>query len=41
MQIDSRHWSFRLAEFAERRLGWPSVIIVVAVVVLLLPLTSG
>jgi hypothetical protein len=32
---DSSHWSYRLAEFAERKLGWLAAVIVVAGLLLL------
>jgi hypothetical protein len=28
-RYDSQHWSYRLAEFAERRLGWLATLIVI------------
>jgi len=39
--MSSQHWSYRLAEFAERKLGWLSLLVIVARAVLLLILTGG
>jgi hypothetical protein len=39
--MSSQPWSYRLAEFAERELGWLSLLVIVAAVAALLSVISS